>query len=141
MAAGAEAGQDRETVCAERLTPLPVLVDGLPRMTGELVEALLRRDPLAELHRHAGAPQELEDTLDRLGIRMLIVGLVRLHAADAALARRPALKVLVVAGDGSEGELHEFVPVRRRLGEISAGTLERALREAAAAWPPVWERA
>jgi hypothetical protein len=47
--------------------------------------------------------------------------------------------VLLITADGHHGEVHEFVPSRRRLGHISEQTLHHALQEAAAVWPPVWE--
>lgn len=136
-AAGRE--DDRRAVGDEHDNRVPVLVTGLPRMTGELLEALLDRDPLAIVHRQAGDDGELGREIDRLGIRVLIVGAGRLRAAHAELESHPGLKVLMVAGDGGRSELHEFVPHRRRLGGISADILERALRDAAA-WPPAWER-
>lgn len=118
---------------------LPVLIAGLPPMTGELIGALLERDPLAEVHRHGDGGAGLVDAVERLRARILIVGPECLDAAQAAAASsRPDLKVLVVAADGGDSALHEFVPVRRRLGEISASTLMRAVREACV--PPArWE--
>jgi len=139
MAAGAARQEDRGVMRDEFLTPLPVLIAGLPPMTGDLIGALLERDPLAEVHQHGGAGEDLVVEVDRLGIRVLIVGAERLEEAHAAASSRPMLKVLVVAADGGDSELHEFVPVRRRLGEISADTLERTMRDAAVSWPP-WER-
>jgi hypothetical protein len=44
------------------------------------------------------------------------------------LLRRPKLKVVVIAGDGSTGLLYELRPKRVPLGEMSADALRKAIR-------------
>lgn len=108
-------------------------------MTEQLVTAALARSPLADVHRLRDGGQDLDAAVDQFAIRLLIVGPVRSGAAHAVVLSRPYLKVLLITADGHHGEVHEFVPSRRRLGHISEQTLHHALQEAAAVWPPVWE--
>jgi hypothetical protein len=44
------------------------------------------------------------------------------------LYRRPRLKIIAVAGDGSTGSLYELLPQRIALGELSADALGSAIR-------------
>jgi hypothetical protein len=117
---------------------VPVLVAEVPELIGDIVCGLLERIPFADVHRgRAGA---LSTDVDRFRIRVLIVGLAGAPKAHAVMLSRPGLKVLVIAPGSGDGEVHEFVPTRRGLGQICEETLAHALRDAAVAWPPVWER-
>lgn len=109
----------------------------MPKLTGDLVHGLLERIPLAEVYRRAdGVPLS---EIDRLDIRVLIVGSASAADAHALMLSRPVLKVLVVSPGSGDGEMHEFVPNRRCVGQICEETLARALRDAAVSCPPAWE--
>ncbi len=134
MASAGAPRNDGDYVSAQRL---PVLIAGLPELTGNIVCGLLERIPLAEVHR--GGDKTLSADVDRLRIRVLIVGTAGAAEAHAAMLSRPVLKVLVISPGSGEGEVHEFVPTRRLLGQICEETLSRALCDAAVHWPPGWE--
>lgn len=134
MVAPGSPRNDVRCVSAQRV---PVLVAEVPELIGDIVCGLLERIPLAEVYRcRAGT---LSTDVDRFGIRVLIVGMAIAAEAHTLMLSRPVLRVLVIAPGSGEGEVHEFVPTRRRLGQICEETLAHALHDAAGPWPPVWE--
>lgn len=112
-------------------------------MVTELITELVERPLGVEVHEHLDG-RGLIDEVDAYDVRLLIVhwdDSQLLAATEAAVMRRPALKVLSVTGDARDSSLYELVPVRWRLGELSARTLEHAVQAARRPPTPIWEPA
>jgi hypothetical protein len=113
------------------VTPVRVLLVGLPRMLSEIVRELVATQSdiaIAE----AMDPQVSVRELDRTGAHVVICARERRDECRALLWVRPRLKVISVSGEGRDAELHELRPHEHLLGNLAPERLLAVIRSAAA---------
>jgi hypothetical protein len=101
------------------VSPVRVLLVGLPRMLSEIVHELLA----------SHSDIAITDAAERADV----VICAREHCDECRelLWVRPRLKVIAVSGEGREAELHELRPHERLLGNLAPERLLAVIRSAA----------
>jgi hypothetical protein len=108
-----------------------VLFAGIPKMLSDILGQVLASEPDMTI---AGRIRHEQDLLKAVQVTRANVVLAKQNAEDERetyaplLFRRPQLKVVAVAADGSTGLVYALHPQRIPLGEMSADTLRRAIR-------------
>jgi len=107
--------------------PVRVAVVDLPQMLSEIVKDILN---------HAADVAVVEPGRpDDVDVVIVAARSDELPATgQVMLLRRPTVKVLTISGDGRRAYLHELLPHRTPLGEVSAETLLAAVRNHKAGW-------
>ena len=106
-----------------------VLVD-MPRLLREIVTSIASSDLC--IVRQYDDPVDLVAAVDRDAAQVVITG-AEAHEpreVERLLAERPAVKVFGITADGSSTTLHELMPRRHALGELSVDRLDDAVRRA-----------
>jgi DNA-binding NarL/FixJ family response regulator len=109
---------------------------GLPELNRQIIRAVLRADPEVEITAEYDASIDLIEAVGRHDADVLIAGVGEIGAdvAVALLSRRPRVKALALADDGSRGLLYELRPHRTVLGQLSAAVLLEAVQSTDARW-------
>jgi DNA-binding NarL/FixJ family response regulator len=108
-----------------------VLFAGIPKMLSDILGQVLASEPDMTI---AGRIRRDQDLLKAVQVTRANVVLAKQNAEDERetyaplLSRRPQLKVVAVAADGSTGLVYALHPQRVPLGEMSVETLRRAIR-------------
>lgn len=110
-----------------------VVVATVPRMSRELVIAILERDASIDVIENGPRLQELRRLLARTAADVLIVNADALTPGerDSLLYDRCRLKMLVLGADQQTASLVALVPEETPLGELNADALLDVVRSAA----------
>lgn len=103
----------------------------LDRLNHEIVKAVIEPKPeLLLVYEHSGRTDLMRVAADT-GADVLIVGSrsIDTDIVCRLLESHPRLKTLAVNNDGQNGDLYEWRPRRKHLGELSPRTLLDAILE------------
>jgi hypothetical protein len=108
-----------------------VLLVDMPRMLRDIVAMVVRAEPDLELVGEVDDPEALAARMRRTRPDLVIAGA---HPALEQMSHQllgdyPRLRILEVETEGRRGYLYELFPRRRRLGELSPGSLLAVARE------------
>jgi DNA-binding NarL/FixJ family response regulator len=107
-----------------------IILVGLPRMLRDIIGELVRTEPDLSIVGEYGDSGEALEVIERAQADVVITAVDERArpSAPVLLRRHPALRVLAVSADGTEGYLYELRPIERMLGEVSPRTLLSAIR-------------
>jgi DNA-binding NarL/FixJ family response regulator len=109
-----------------------ILLVDIPRLIGDMIEDAAVGDPRLEVVGRLSDPGDLVRAVDRADAGVVVTRAANEEGADVArlLRRRPALKVLTLAGGGRHACLYELSLRRRQLGELTPGSILDVIRAA-----------
>jgi hypothetical protein len=119
------------------LEPIRILFMEMPRVLGEIVEALLAREDDMRPVGSVRVPAELLPEVDRTRAELVIWFLPDHELPQLCselLDAYPRVKVLALEQDGRRGFIYRLLPQQLPLGEIWPERLSEAIRNAAGSW-------